>query len=303
MSNDPSEMDDYSMERVRVLRGPEVVRQRPAMYIGTTSSKGIYYMVQQVLDRALEEVMAGYCTEIKVIIHKDQSITVVDNARGILLDKHPIHKRSIIETLIEDIFDRTVTTHNPYEMSGGMHGFGLGIVCVLSTSFLVQVKQDRKIYQQEYRRGEKVSELIVLGKCDRDETGTAITFLPDETIFDSIKLDREIIKDRLRELAFLNKGIKFSLRDERLEEAGEVEYYNTRGVVAFVEYLSEEHLSVHKPLYFQHKRDSLVIEIAMNYTTDYDNKLYGFVNNINTQEGQGGGTHIEGLNHGLKQAI
>ncbi|MFX1250144.1 MAG: DNA topoisomerase (ATP-hydrolyzing) subunit B [Promethearchaeota archaeon] len=293
-------LNDYSAERIQVLQGLEAVRKRPGMYIGSTGSRGLHHLVHEVVDNSIDEAMAGYCDEINIIIHKNNSITIIDNARGIPVGEHPIYKKPAVEVIISSLHAGGKFDHTTYKVSGGLHGVGLSVVCALSKLFTVKVKRDGKIYQQQYIHGEKASELTIIGECDVDDTGTTITFLPDYEILDTIEFDYEILNERIRELAFLNKGIKISLKDERPDEIEYNEYYNDEGIVAFVEYLSEDQERINDPIYFEKERNSVVVEIAMSYTKSYTEQIYSFVNNIDTQEG---GTHLEGFRSALTRTI
>ncbi len=300
MAKKSSILDDYSAERIQVLQGLEAVRKRPGMYIGSTGSRGLHHLVHEVIDNSIDEAMAGYCDEINIIIHKNNSITIIDNARGIPVGEHPIYKKPAVEVIISSLHAGGKFDHATYKVSGGLHGVGLSVVCALSKLFTVKVNRDGKIYHQQYMYGEKASELTIIGECDVDDTGTTITFLPDDEIFDAIEFDYEILNERIRELAFLNKGIKISLKDERPDETEYNEYYNDEGIVAFVEYLSEDQERINEPIYFEKERNSVVVEIAMSYTKSYTERIYSFVNNIDTQEG---GTHLEGFRSALTRTI
>ncbi|MFX0092156.1 MAG: ATP-binding protein [Candidatus Hodarchaeota archaeon] len=300
MAKNSSTVNEYSAEKIQVLQGLEAVRKRPGMYIGSTGSRGLHHLIHEVVDNSIDEAMAGYCDEINAIIHKNNSVTIIDNARGIPVDEHPIYKKPAVEVIISSLHAGGKFDHATYKVSGGLHGVGLSVVCALSQLFTVKVKRDGKIYQQHYLRGEKASELTVIGECDSDDTGTTITFLPDEEIFDAINYDYEIINDRFKELAFLNKGVKLSLKDERPDEPEYDEYYSDNGIIAYVEYLSEDQELINNPIYFEKERESVVVEIAMSYTKGYTERIYTFVNNIGTQEG---GTHLEGFRGALTRSI
>ncbi|MFX1533996.1 MAG: ATP-binding protein [Promethearchaeota archaeon] len=285
-------------EEIRVVEWFAVVRRRPGMYIGSTGSRGLYYMVHEVLNNSIEEAMAGYCNEINVIIHKDDSITIRDNSRGISIDKHPIYKIPFVEVILTSLVEIN-ESDNVYKVSGGTHGIGLSVICALSAFFNIIVKRNGKIYQQDFQRGKKTSELTVIGECDINDTGTQITFQPDKEIFENIEFDYKSLKERIRELSFLLKGVNFSLKNEKSEKLEYVEYYNTRGVAAFVDYLLENTQQISEAFHFKREVNSVVVEVAISYTADYTERICSFVNTTKTL----GGTHLQGFLNALTRAI
>ncbi|MFX0066803.1 MAG: ATP-binding protein [Candidatus Hermodarchaeota archaeon] len=285
-------------EESQVIEWFRVVRRRPGMYIGSTGSRGLYYMVHEVLNNSIEEAMAGYCNEINIIIHKDDSITIRDNSRGISVDNHPIYKIPFVEVMLTNLHAIN-ESDNVYRVSGGIHGIGSSVVCALSAFLTIRIKRDGKIYQQSYQRGKKTSELIVIEECDINDTGTQITFQPDKEIFENIELDYKNLKERLRELAFLLKGVQFSLKNEKSEKKDYIAYYNTRGVAAFVDYLLESTQQISESFYFKREVHSVVVEVAISYAADYTERIHSFVNTTKTL----GGTHTQGFLNALTQAI
>ncbi|MFX1253900.1 MAG: ATP-binding protein [Promethearchaeota archaeon] len=285
-------------EENQVIEWFAVVRRRPAMYIGSTGSRGLYYMVHEVLNNSIEEAMAGYCNEINVIIHKDDSISIKDNSRGISIDKHPIYKIPFVEVMLTNLHVIN-ESDNVYRVSGGVHGIGLSVVCALSAFLSIKIKRDGKIYQQSYQRGKKTSELTVIEECDINDTGTQITFQPDKEIFENIELDYQSLKERIRELGFLLKDVKFSLINEKTENLEYVEYYNTRGVAAFVDYLLEDTQQLSESFHFTREVNSVVVEIAISYAADYTERIYSYVNTTKTLRG----THLQGFLNALTRAI
>ena len=286
---------DYGAGQIQILEGLEAVRKRPGMYIGSTSLKGLHHLVYEVVDNSIDEALAGYCDKINVIIHKDNSITVVDNGRGIPVDMHESGKPAI-EVVLTVLHAGGKFGGGGYKVSGGLHGVGVSVVNALSSYLEVQVKKDNKIHQIKFERGNTIQELKVIG--DTQENGTMVTFRPDAETFEDLVYSFDTLKHRLRELAFLNKGLTIILTDERFEKSET--YYYEGGIKSFVEYLNKsKEVLQPQPIYFTGAKDDTIVEIALQYNTSYTENIYSFVNNINTEEG---GTHLSGLKIALTRA-
>ena len=286
---------DYGAGQIQILEGLEAVRKRPGMYIGSTSLKGLHHLVYEVVDNSIDEALAGYCDKINVIIHKDNSITVVDNGRGIPVDMHESGKPAI-EVVLTVLHAGGKFGGGGYKVSGGLHGVGVSVVNALSSYLEVQVKKDNKIHQIKFERGNTIQDLKIIG--DTQENGTMVTFRPDAEIFEDLVYSFDTLKHRLRELAFLNKGLTIILNDERFEKSET--YYYEGGIKSFVEYLNKsKEVLQPQPIYFTGAKDDTIVEIALQYNTSYTENIYSFVNNINTEEG---GTHLSGLKIALTRA-
>lgn len=290
-----SDKQVYDASRIQVLEGLEAVRKRPSMYIGSTDSRGLHHLVYEVVDNSIDEALAGFCTRIDVTINPDGSVTVLDNGRGIPIDPHPVHKKSALEVVMTILHAGGKFDKNTYKVSGGLHGVGVSVVNALSEWLEVEVNRDGKKYLQRYVRGRPEADVQEIGTSDT--TGTKTTFKPDPKIFETTNFDYDVLSNRLRELAFLNRGLTISIRDLRSPE-GQAEIFAYQGgIVEFVEYLNKKKQPLHeKPIYFERQRDDMVVEIAMQYTTSYTENVYSFANNINTPEG---GTHIIGFKTAL----
>lgn len=287
----------YDATTIQVLEGTEAVRRRPAMYIGDTSVRGLHHLVYEVVDNAVDENMAGYCNYIETVIYADNSASITDNGRGIPVDMHKTEKKPAVEVALTTLHAGGKFDHRVYKVSGGLHGVGVSVVNALSDWLEVEVKRDGKIYHQRYERGKTVSKLTVIGKST--STGTKVTFKPDKTIFSKIDFSYDILSQRLRELAFLNKGLKIKLVDERTDKEAVFEF--SGGVISFVEYLNKNKNPLHsKVVYFQKSQDDIIIEVALQYNDGYAETLFSFANNINTIEG---GTHLSGFKSALTRAI
>jgi len=288
----------YDESQIQVLEGLEAVRKRPGMYIGSTSSKGLHHLVWEVVDNSIDEAMAGICDHIEVIVHKDNSITVVDNGRGIPVGEHPKMKKSTLEVVMTVLHAGGKFGGGGYKVSGGLHGVGVSVVNALSTKVVVQVRRDGHIYQQEYHRGVPQYEAKIVG--DTDEHGTTTTFLPDPEIFtETTEYDYNTLLTRIRELAFLNKGIALMLTDERTGASNYFKYEG--GIIEYVKYLNEKKEPLHEqPIYVEGARDMIQVEIALQYNDSYTENIYSFANNINTHEG---GTHESGFKSALTRII
>lgn len=294
-------INSYTEENIQVLEGLEAVRRRPGMYIGSTSSRGLHHLVYEIMDNSIDEALAGYCDEIKVIINKDNSITNIDNGRGIPVGIHPklgIPTVEVVHTVLHagGKFDR-----EGYKVSGGLHGVGASVVNALSERMDVEVYRDGKVYLQKFKRGVPVSELKVIGITKK--TGTKTTFKPDPEIFEEVVFDFDILLSRFRELAFLNKGLKIILRDEREEEPVEKVLHYEGGIVSFVEYMDRNKEPIHDPIYIEgfREEDGTYVEISMQYNKDtYVENIHSFANNISTTEG---GTHLTGFKAAITKVL
>ncbi len=290
-----SDKQVYDASHIQVLEGLEAVRKRPSMYIGSTDSRGLHHLVYEVVDNSIDEALAGFCTRISVTINPDGSVTVLDNGRGIPIDPHPIHKKSALEVVMTILHAGGKFDKNTYKVSGGLHGVGVSVVNALSEWLEVEVARDGKKYFQRYTRGKPEADVQEIGTSD--VTGTKTTFKPDAKIFETLDFDYETLSNRLRELAFLNKGLTISLRDLRTPEGQAETFTYEGGIVEFVKYLNNKKQPLHlDPIYFERQRDDMVVEIAMQYTNSYTENVYSFANNINTHEG---GTHIVGFKTAL----
>ncbi|HEY9791316.1 MAG TPA: DNA topoisomerase subunit B [Candidatus Obscuribacterales bacterium] len=303
----PRQEAHYNESDIRVLEGLEAVRVRPGMYIGTTGPKGLHHLVWEILDNSVDEALAGYCTEIDVAVNADNSITVEDNGRGIPTGIHGQTGKSTVETVFTVLHAGGKFGEGGYKVSGGLHGVGASVVNALSDKLIVQVARDGNLHEQTYERGEPKGDLKVIGKSDK--RGTKVTFWPDNTIFHdinednervSIKVEWDTLAQRLREMAFLNKGLKITLTDARGEERTE-SYHYEGGIASFVEYLNDTRTPVHKPpIYFDKEKDNIVVECALQWTDVYAESIYTFVNNISTHDG---GTHLTGFRNALTRCL
>jgi DNA gyrase subunit B len=290
----------YNADQIQVLEGIEHVRKRPGMYIGSTGPRGLHHLVWEVVDNSIDEALAGYCTKVDVIVHVDNSVTVIDNGRGIPVDLHKTKGRPAVEVVLTSLNAGGKFGGEGYKVSGGLHGVGVSVVNALSTKMIAEVKREGKIHIQEYQRGEVMYDLKVIGTTE--ETGTKITFFPDHEIFtQTTEFEYEILEKRLQELAFLNRGIEITLTDERTENSS-VRFLYAGGINEFVEYLNRNHNAIHpQPIYVSGQKDQFEFEISMLYNDSYDtNRIHSFVNNINTHEG---GTHETGFKSALTRVI
>ncbi len=286
----------YDATNIKVLEGLEGVRKRPAMYIGNTGIEGLHHLVWEVVDNSIDEAMAGFCDSIIVHILDDGSILVQDNGRGIPVDIHETEGRPALEVVMTKLHAGGKFDNNVYKVSGGLHGVGVSVVNALSEFLEVEVYRDGKIYYQRYERGEPVTDVLVKGETDK--TGTKVRFLPDKEIFETIKFDFEIITKRMRELAFLTKGIYIKVVDERTGKKKEFLYEG--GIVYFVEYLNKNKEVLHEPIYIHGERNGIFVEIALQYNNTYKETVFTYANNINTTEG---GTHLIGFKAALTRTI
>ncbi|HLG22399.1 MAG TPA: DNA topoisomerase (ATP-hydrolyzing) subunit B [Candidatus Manganitrophaceae bacterium] len=290
------EKSQYDAGKIKILEGLEAVRKRPAMYIGSTGPDGLHHLVYEVVDNSVDEAMAGHCDEIEVIIHIDNSVTVIDNGRGIPTKPHPDKKVSAAEVALTYLHAGSKFDNETYKVSGGLHGVGVSVVNALSEWLELEIKQEGSVYQQRYQRGKPLGPLEVTGKTKK--RGTLITFKPDPEIFELTEYSSDILAQRLRELAFLNKGLRISLEDERTEKKQEFCYKG--GIVSFVEMLNENKSPLHKPIFIERERNAIVLELAVQYNDSYSENLFSFANNINTKEG---GTHLVGFKSALTRTV
>jgi len=291
--------NEYSAKNINVLKGLEAVRKRPAMYIGDVSSRGLHHLVNEVVDNSIDEAMVGYADSIGIIIHKDDSVTVIDNGRGIPVDIHPEEKRSALEVVMTVLHAGGKFDKDTYKVSGGLHGVGVSVVNALSESLKVEVKRNGVIYFQEYERGVPVKPVKEIGKCKKNETGTTVTFVPDKEIFKVTTFKFDTVAERMRELAYLNKNITIKIKDER-NGGEEATYHFKGGIVEFVQYLDETRQPLHKTVYVEGERDNTPVEVAFQYSDSYTENIFSYVNNINTHEG---GTHLVGFKTALTRTL
>ena len=291
----------YTAKGIQVLKGLEAVRKRPAMYIGDTGMRGLHHLVYEVVDNAIDEAMAGYCDQIEVNIGIDDIISVRDNGRGIPVDMHKTEGKPALEVVMTSLHAGGKFDKGSYKVSGGLHGVGVSCVNALSSRLKVEVNRDGKIHAQEYVRGVPVAPLAVVGEIDPAETGTIVTFKSDGEIFPDTVYSFKILRARLRELAFLNRGLTIKITDTRPDKEREEIFYYEGGIVEYVRWLNEgRNVISPKPVYFEGEKDGVQVEIAMDYNDGYSEALYTFANNINTNEG---GTHLSGFRAGLTRTI
>ena len=290
---------EYKADQIQVLEGLEAVRKRPGMYIGSVSVRGLHHLVYEIVDNSVDEALAGYCRNINVVIEKGNIIRVEDDGRGIPVDIHPKTKISAAETVYTVLHaGGKFGGDSGYKVSGGLHGVGSSVVNALSEWTEVTIKRDGGIFQMKFNRGKTVEPLTRIGNSN--ETGTTVRFLADSTIFETLEYEYEVLENRFREMAFLTKGLKITIKDEREEPIKQAEFCFEGGLISFVEYLNKNKEKLHdKPIYIE-KKGEFPIEIAMQYTTAYSDNIYSFVNNINTIEG---GTHLEGFKRALTKVF
>lgn len=289
---------NYNAEQIHVLEGLEAVRKRPAMYIGSTSSRGLHHLVYEVVDNSIDEALAGYCSDIKVIIHKDNSITVIDNGRGIPVDMMKKEKKPAVEVIMTVLHAGGKFGDGGYKVSGGLHGVGLTCVNALSEHMEVEVRRGGKCYGIEFAKGKTSKKLYEKGDCET--TGTTVHFKPDATIFTETEYSYDTLRLRIRELAFLNKGITISLTDERAEDKSET-FHFAGGIIEYVEFMDKDKDKINpKPIYLEGEKNAVIVEVAMQYCDTYSENIFTYVNNINTEEG---GTHLSGFRKALTRTI
>ena len=295
-------MAEYGAEQIQILEGLEAVRKRPGMYIGTTSSRGLHHLVYEIVDNAVDEALAGYCTEIDVLINKDNSITVTDNGRGVPVDINAKAGKPAVEVVFTILHAGGKFGGGGYKVSGGLHGVGASVVNALSEWLEVRVKRNGHIYEQRYQRGKVMEPLTIVGECPLEETGTMVHFLPDKEIFtETTVYEYDILKQRLREMAFLTKGIKIILRDEREGIEQERVFHYEGGIKEFVEYLNKSKTPLYEQIiYCEGVKNNVQVEVAMQHNDSYTESTFTFVNNINTPEG---GTHLAGFKNALTKTF
>ena len=291
---------EYGADQIQILEGLEAVRKRPGMYIGSTSLRGLHHLVYEIVDNAVDEALAGFCDSIEVTINADQSITVIDDGRGIPVDTQKKAGKSAVEVVFTILHAGGKFGGGGYKVSGGLHGVGASVVNALSEWLEVDIYRDGKIYHQRYERGKAVDELRVIGTCGPEKHGTTVHFLPDKTIFEETVFDHDTLKIRLRETAFLTKDLKIILRDDREEKKEKVFHYEG-GIREFVTYLNKGKAPLYdKVIYCEGTRDGVYVEVSMQHNDSYTENVYSFVNNINTPEG---GTHLAGFKNALTKTF
>ena len=292
---------EYGADQIQILEGLEAVRKRPGMYIGSTSARGLHHLVYEIVDNSIDEALAGYCDTIFVSINKDNSVTVIDNGRGIPVGIN--HKTGLpaVEVVFTVLHAGGKFGGGGYKVSGGLHGVGASVVNALSEWLEVEICQGGKVYKQRYERGKVIYKLKVVGECDPEKTGTKVTFFPDAEIFEETVFDYDVLKQRFREMAFLTRGLKIVLRDERQEELIEKTFHYEGGIKEFVSYLNKSKTALYDQIiYCEGKKDNVYVEVAMQHNDSYSDNTYGFVNNITTPEG---GTHIVGFRNALTKTF
>jgi len=293
--------NEYGADQIQILEGLEAVRKRPGMYIGTTSLRGLHHLVYEIVDNSVDEALAGFCDTITVTLNRDDSVTVVDNGRGIPIGIN--HKAGIpaVEVVFTVLHAGGKFGGGGYKVSGGLHGVGASVVNALSNWLEVEIYNEGKIYMQRYERGHVTKPLSVIGECDPKKSGTKVTFLPDDTIFEETIFDFDILKQRLREMAFLTKNLRIILSDERGEEKVEREFHYAGGIKEFVTYLNRSKSALYEDvIYFEGMRDNVYVEVAMQHNDSYNESVFSFVNNINTPEG---GTHLTGFRNAITKTF
>jgi DNA gyrase subunit B len=289
---------NYTATNINVLKGLEAVRKRPAMYIGDIGQRGLHHLVNEVVDNSIDESLAGFNDRIDIIINKEGSVTVVDFGRGIPIDIHPVEKKSALEVVMTVLHAGGKFDKSSYKVSGGLHGVGVSVVNALSKWMKVEVRRGGKVYFQEYERGIPKAEVKEIGSAKKNDSGTKITFMPDDTIFKTTKFMFDVLAGRMRELAFLNKNITINIKDEIEED--EESYHYKGGIVEFVKYLDEARTTFHKPIYIEGEKDDTPVEVAFEYSDAYSDNICTYVNNINTHEG---GSHLVGFKTALTRTF
>ena len=292
---------EYGADEIQILEGLEAVRKRPGMYIGSTSARGLHHLVYEIVDNAVDEALAGFCDTIYVTINKDNSVTVIDNGRGIPVGIN--HKAGLpaVEVVFTVLHAGGKFGGGGYKVSGGLHGVGASVVNALSNWLEVEIYHEGKVYQQRYERGKVMEKLTVIGDCEEEKTGTKVTFLPDDTIFETTIFDFNVLKQRFREMAFLTKGLKIVLKDDREEEPKERTFHYEGGIKEFVTYLNRSATPLYEQIiYCEGMVNNVSVEVAMQHNDSYSDNTYGFVNNITTPEG---GTHITGFRNAITKTF
>ena len=302
-----SNHNDYDASQIQVLEGLEAVKRRPGMYIGSTDVRGLHHLVKELVDNAIDEAMGGFCNHIEINIHKDNSLTVTDNGRGIPVDEHPKLHKSALEVALTVLHAGGKFGGSGYKVSGGLHGVGLSVVNALSTWLNVEVRRDNTIYRQEYRNGDPLAPVAAVGSYEGDESGTRVTFLANDQIFDEVNYNFDTMVNRMRELAFLNRGVRITVTDERPETPLQKSFCYEGGIVSFVQHINRNKDVLHpEPIYIEarrnvpEKQESASLEVAMQYNDDYNENVFTFANNINTTEG---GSHLVGFRTALTRVV
>ncbi len=292
---------EYGANQIQILEGLEAVRKRPGMYIGSTSSRGLHHLVYEIVDNSIDEALAGHCDKIDVTINPDNSITVIDNGRGIPVGINQKSGIPAVEVVFTILHAGGKFGGGGYKVSGGLHGVGASVVNALSNYLEVEIYSDGKIYKQRYERGAVMYPLKVVGECELDKTGTKVTFLPDDSIFEEVVYEFDVLKQRLREMAFLTKKLRIVLRDLRKDEVIEKDFYYEGGIKEFVAYLNRSKTPIYDPiLYFEGNKNNVYVEVAFQHNDSYVESSYSFVNNINTPEG---GTHLIGFRNSITKTF
>jgi len=289
---------EYEASSIKVLEGLEGVRKRPAMYIGSTGKEGLHHMVYEVVDNSVDEALAGFCKNISVVLNKDGSVTIEDDGRGIPVGTHEQFKIPAVQVALTKLHAGGKFDKKSYQISGGLHGVGVSCVNALSKKFLIEIRKNGKIYQQEYSKGKPITKLKVIGDYKGDKSGTKVSFWPDEEIFSALDFDFRALETRFREVTFLNAGLKITLEDKKREKKSEL--HAAGGLMEFVQWLNKGKNILHKPIYFKRKTDGIVVDIAVQYNEGYQDNIFGFVNTINTVEG---GTHVSGFKTALTRVL
>jgi DNA gyrase subunit B len=289
--------DKYDAKKITVLKGLDAVRKRPAMYIGSTGPRGLHHLVYEVVDNSIDEALGGFCNSISVVLHEDGSASVEDDGRGIPVDKHPTQKRPAVEVVMTMLHAGGKFDQKAYRVSGGLHGVGVSVVNALSEWLDVTIWRGGKIYYQKYERGKPTADLTTKGKTKK--AGTLIRFMPDKKVFETTEFSFDNLSQRLRELAFLNKGVQIKIRDTKTEKEHDFKYEG--GIVSFVKFLNENKNTLHrKPVFFERQRDDIKVEVGLQYNDGYQDNIFSFVNSISTHEG---GTHLSGFKAGLTKTL
>ncbi len=296
MSPEEKKKEKYGAENIKVLEGLEGIRVRPSMYIGSTGKEGLHHLIYEVVDNSVDEALVGFCTKINVTLNKNGSVTVEDDGRGIPVDIHPTYKVPAVQIALTKLHAGGKFDKKSYAISGGLHGVGVSVVNALSKKLIIEIKRDGKIHEQEYSRGNPITKLKITGNSE--ETGTTITFWPDEEIFSTLVFDYKILETRFREITFLNPGLKIILKDD-MKNARQ-EFFSSGGLIEFVKWINKSKEVLHKPIYFKREVNKIQAEISVQYNLGYQENIFGFVNTINTVEG---GTHVSGFKTALTRVI